>query len=50
MKCVSFDYPTVPLCFYCVYDINEVNEDGYFPVIGLGDFSSITTRNYRRTR
>jgi hypothetical protein len=39
---VLFDYPTVPLGFYCVYDINELNDDvddeDCFSVIGLGDF------------
>jgi hypothetical protein len=43
MDAVSFDYPTVPLGFYCVYDINELDDDVEngnvsFPVIGFGDF------------
>jgi hypothetical protein len=43
VECMSFDYPTAPRHFYCVYDINELNDDvsnenKSFPVIGLGDF------------
>jgi hypothetical protein len=43
VESVSFDYPRVPRGFYCVYDINELNDDvenenKIFPMIGLGDF------------
>ena len=43
VECVLYDYPTAARGFYCVYDINELDEDvkredKCFPVIGLGDF------------
>ena len=43
VESMSFDYPTAPRNFYCLYDLNEVtddasNENKSFPVIGFGDF------------
>ena len=40
---LSFDYPTLPLGFYFLYDINELNDDigddnEVFPITGLADF------------
>jgi hypothetical protein len=45
VQALSFDYPTAPRGFYCVSDINEVNDvvkDGNIGVagIGWGDFFS----------
>jgi hypothetical protein len=39
---LSFDYPTLPLGFYFLYDINEMNdntgdENEVFPITGLAD-------------
>ena len=39
----EFDYSTLPLDFYCLYDPNELSNDvkhknDKFPIIGLGDF------------
>jgi hypothetical protein len=39
VQALSFDYPTAPRGFYCVYDINELNDpvkDGEKGVSGIG--------------